>query len=59
MLKQLGQDVAAARAWRSPVHAQAQVVDLKRKPFDLLLELPLGRSKRRMCKTHQLPLDSA
>jgi hypothetical protein len=34
-------------------------VDLKRKPFDLLLELPLGRSKRRTCKTHQLPLDSA
>ena len=34
-------------------------MDLKRKPFDLLLELPLGRSKRRTCKTHQLPLDSA
>ena len=25
-------------------------MDLKRKPFDLLLELPLGRSKRRTCK---------
>ena len=34
-------------------------MDLKRQPFDLLLELPLGRSKRRTCKTHQLPLDSA
>jgi hypothetical protein len=45
MLKRLGQEHGRLRTRRSPVHAQAQVVDLKRKPFDLLLERRLDGRK--------------